>query len=480
MTDLPPIRLHREPGASVATGSTSVRFAPGAPDWVPVPLALPDGVAALTVRYDYPRVKVPAGRAGNACDLGVLDPERFRGWSGGARTGFTLAGDTATPGYLPGPLPAGTWQLLLAPYQVSAGGFEARIEVEARFGPTAPTPAPAYPAESVPGRGPGWYRGDGHLHSVYSDGRRTPAEIAALARAAGLDWIISTEHNTPAAHPVWGPLAGDDLLIMVGEEVTTRNGHLLAAGIDPGTWIDWRFRARDHAIGATVQRIRDHGGLAVAAHPHSPIVAGRWKFGWDPVDLIEVWNGVWTLDDEAALESWDAQLVRPDGRWRPAVGDSDAHSDPDVVGLPQTVVWAEALSRPAVLAGLAAGRCWIADAAEVAVGLTATDGERTAGIGERLAVGPTDPVTVRAEVACVPDGVLRLITDEGEALAQRLGPDGTATVAWRTSAAVSSYVRLEVRRPRADGEVGPGTLETRELPYGPMAALTNPVFLDPR
>jgi predicted metal-dependent phosphoesterase TrpH len=41
--------------------------------------------------------------------------------------------------------------------------------------------------------------GDTHLHTVHSDGRRTPAEVAAGARAAGLDFIVSTDHNTSSA-----------------------------------------------------------------------------------------------------------------------------------------------------------------------------------------------------------------------------------------------------------------------------------------
>jgi predicted metal-dependent phosphoesterase TrpH len=34
---------------------------------------------------------------------------------------------------------------------------------------------------------------------VHSDGRRLPEEVAAGVRAAGLDFIVSTEHNTSSA-----------------------------------------------------------------------------------------------------------------------------------------------------------------------------------------------------------------------------------------------------------------------------------------
>jgi len=41
------------------------------------------------------------------------------------------------------------------------------------------------------------------VHSVYSDGKLTPEQLAAGARAAGLDFIATTEHNTSSAHDAW-------------------------------------------------------------------------------------------------------------------------------------------------------------------------------------------------------------------------------------------------------------------------------------
>lgn len=81
-------------------------------------------------------------------------------------------------------------------------------------------PGKGAPLTRIAGRGRGWYRGDLHVHSVYSDGRLKPAELAAAARAAGLDFIATTDHNTTAAHWVWREAAGDDLLVILGEEVT--------------------------------------------------------------------------------------------------------------------------------------------------------------------------------------------------------------------------------------------------------------------
>ncbi|GHF58122.1 phosphoesterase [Streptomyces mashuensis] len=458
------------------TRTLTGRLPAGAPDYVYLPVEVPAGVRELAVSYTYDRPEVPPGTLGNACDVGIFDERGtalggagFRGWSGGARTEFVVGTERATPGYLPGPVRPGTWHVVLGPYTVAPQGMAYEVRVTLRYGPAGRTPAVVHPPQRAAGRGRAWYRGDNHLHSVHSDGRRTPAEIAAAARAAGLDWITTTEHNTTSAHGAWQGLWGDDLLILTGEEVTTRNGHVLALGTDPGVFVDWRYRARDGAGQGAFARfaraIRRAGGLVVPAHPFADCPGCSWKFGYEHADVVEVWNGPWTPDDEMAVAAWDAGLAaaaRGGGRWLPAMGNSDAHREPQVVGLPQTVVLADSLSRQDLLAGLRAGRSWIAESS--AVGLTfeayGARGGR-AGIGGRLRVRADDePVTVRLGVTGVPGAVVRLVTDQGPVFTAPLPADGR--LEWGTSAARSAYVRAEVRRGGADR---------------PMVALTNPVFL---
>ncbi|MET9432207.1 CehA/McbA family metallohydrolase [Streptomyces sp. NPDC003036] len=471
------------PGVSFAGGRTEVvlrgTLPPGSPDYVYVPVEVPRGVRELRVSYAYDRPAVPAGTQGNALDIGVFDERGtepggrgFRGWSGGARSEFFLRADAATPGYIPGPVRPGTWHIALGPYTVAPQGLAYTVTVGVAYGPTAPTPRPVYPPERARGRGRAWYRGDCHLHSVYSDGRRTPAEIAAAARAAGLDFINTSEHNTHAAHAAWEGLWGDDLLILTGEEVTTRNGHVVAVGTDPGTFVDWRYRARDNRFGHYARAIRRAGGLVVPAHPHAACVGCAWKYGFAEADAVEVWNGPYTPEDEVALADWDSTLTRAGRglRWLPAMGGSDAHREPQRVGEPQTVVLADELSREAILAGLRAGRSYVAESAAVSLAFSASGGRgEHAGIGERLRVASPDaPVTVRLEVAGAPGCVVRFVTDQGVLHTAALPASGAGAVEWSTTAAYAAYVRAEVRHP---GAGLPGGLP------GALAAFTNPVFL---
>ncbi|WP_225845374.1 CehA/McbA family metallohydrolase [Streptomyces sp. HPF1205] len=475
-------------GGGDLTRTVTGHLPTGTADFVYLPVEVPPGVRQIAVSYTYDRPGVPAGTVGNACDIGVFDQRGielggrgFRGWSGGARTEFAISGDQATPGYLAGPVEPGTWHVVLGPYTVAPQGLDYSVTVTLTLGQAAKPVAPAYPPDHAPGRGRAWYRGDCHLHSVHSDGKRTLEQLAALARAARLDFINSSDHNTNGAHAYLGPYAGrgtspgegdgTDLLILTGEEITTRNGHFLAIGVDAGEWIDWRYRARDDAFDRFARQIRRAGGIVVPAHPYGLSLAGQWKFGYDNVDAIEVWNGPWTPDDEATLQTWDNLLTgaarRGDGRWIPAMGNSDAHRDPDVVGLPQTVVLADGLDRRSLLAGIRAGRSWIAESADVQLSLTAAGphGEH-AEIGGRLEVAPEDEVTVSLRVDGVPaDSVLRLLTDEGQMVAEPLPSSGL--LEWRTTASLATYVRAEVRHPAPAGSVLPGA----------PAALTNPIWL---
>ncbi|MGW1081666.1 CehA/McbA family metallohydrolase [Kitasatospora sp. NPDC002522] len=462
----------------------------GAADFVYLPVEVPKGVREIAVSYSYDKPAVPAGTPGNSCDIGIFDErgtelggEGFRGWSGGFRTAFSIARDQATPGYLPGPVNAGTWHVVLGPYQVAPQGLDYSVQVTLRFGAPGPAFTPSYPAERAKGRGRAWYRGDCHLHTVHSDGRRLPEEVAAGARAAGLDFIVSTDHNTSSSHGVWGPLAGPDLLIVTGEEITTRNGHWLALGLEPGQFVDWRYRSRDDQFPRFARQVHRAGGLVVPAHPYCPYVACQWKFGYDDADAVEVWNGPWTYDDESTVDTWDGRLavaLRENRRWLPAMGNSDAHSVPQVIGSPHNVVYAEDLTRDAVLAGLRAGRSWLAESSSVQLELTATGHGRQVGIGEELSVPADAPVDVRLTVSGVPGGTVRLITDEGQMHQESLPADGTGTVVWRTTASLAAYVRAEVRHPKADGAPGKGNAMGPDLPWGPMAALTNPIVLRTR
>ncbi|MFJ9060470.1 CehA/McbA family metallohydrolase [Streptomyces sp. NPDC102409] len=324
----------------------------------------------------------------------------------------------------------------------------------------------SFPPARAVGRGAAWYRGDCHVHSVHSDGELTPEELAIRGRAAGLDFMATTEHNSAAGAGVWGHLAADDFLIILGEEVTTKTGHWLALGLEPGKVIDWNYQVRDGLIDKSLDQVHRLGGLCVAAHPHAPYPSGDFMFPFRGFDVVEVWNGLWTssrpwnADNEAALAEWGRSLAADmrTGSWRPAMGNSDTHLDGQI-GIPHTVVLAEELNTDAILTGIRTGRSWIAESAHVDVTFTAHADGHVVGVGEELTTHG-GRVEVRAAVRGVPVGAVSFHTDGGMVHRASLPGDGAGVVQWDTTAEESLFVRLEIRHPNGD-----------------VAALTNPIIL---
>jgi predicted metal-dependent phosphoesterase TrpH len=110
-------------------------------------------------------------------------------------------------------------------------------------------------------------RADLHIHTLASDGVSSVADILDHAEnRAHLDVIAITDHErVDAAHAARGmaEARGLRVQVIVGEEVTTRGGHVL------GLFIDRRIRPWG-SLKSTVARIHEQGGLAIIAHPLVP------------------------------------------------------------------------------------------------------------------------------------------------------------------------------------------------------------------
>jgi hypothetical protein len=325
----------------------------------------------------------------------------------------------------------------------------------------------ASPPPPTPTHGPGWYRGDLHLHTVHSDGQYDVAELIAAAHANGLDFIVSTDHNTSAANRAWPAYRGDPLLVVAGEEVTTRHGHWLAVGLPEHGWVDWRYAPRDGVFPRFAADVRGVGGMVVAAHPAVPLPGSAWEFGYAHVDALEVWNGRWNIDDEVSLRIWQ-RLLRQ-GRRVAAVAGSDSHGPHQPVGVPQTVVHAAELSTRALVECLRRGYSYIAQSGSVTIELAATcpsrDGADVAGPGQVLRVSPETRVTVSAVISGAPGTRAALITAGGSAGNATIAGSDPTRLQWEIDAAGARFARVEIR-------------QSSRHPFGAMVGLTNPVWLE--
>ena len=130
---------------------------------------------------------------------------------------------------------------------------------------------------------------DLHSHSTASDGTDPPAEVMRRARAAGLDVIALTDHDTLAGHAEARGALPPGLALVPGMELSCRlhghSVHLLAYHVDPAhaglaeqlhaITTDRLRRARDMVgrlrelgVDITWERVAAIAGDGVVARPH--------------------------------------------------------------------------------------------------------------------------------------------------------------------------------------------------------------------
>jgi predicted metal-dependent phosphoesterase TrpH len=175
-------------------------------------------------------------------------------------------------------------------------------------------------------------RADLHIHTLASDGISGVEEVLDHAvNRAHLDVIAITDHERIDAAVAAKQIAegrGLPIEVIVGEEVTTRNGHLIGLFMKQrlGPWRSMRD---------TVARIHDQGGVAIVAHPlvPYPLCASRRTILrlLDEPDPRYHPDGIEAFNPTTAGMRWTRNVpafVAQTGR--AAIGSSDAHRAPDL------------------------------------------------------------------------------------------------------------------------------------------------------
>ena len=178
--------------------------------------------------------------------------------------------------------------------------------------------------ERVEGRG----RADLHIHTVASDGTATVTAILEhIERNTDLDLIAISDHERIDAALAARAMATDRGLraeVIVGEEVTTLGGHLLALFID-------RPIRPYRSLRATIAAVHEVGGLAIPAHPlvPYPLCAQGWvlrRLLDDPDPAVRP-DALETFNPTTLGKPWHGRVTRfADEHGLAHVGSSDAHA----------------------------------------------------------------------------------------------------------------------------------------------------------
>ena len=429
-----------------------------------LPFDVAPGTTRVEVGYSWadvsPAPSTPLTQS--VLDLGLWDadgyrtPAGFRGWSG-SRQGKTAEGqdpvflqaDVAERGYVPGPVEAGTWWVELGIAAVAPGGLTYTATVTCSS-PTvgAPFVADRVDPLHVADPAPGWYAGDFHMHGYHSNPSAPPFDdgdpsdvdsFVDFARAAGLDFLPVTDYVTLQHHDELGPVqrANPDLVLWPGREIITYFGHATVFGETPSV-VEYRHGFEDVTLGEIQQQTVADGALFGVAHPTifpEPLFTSFCRgcefnvgddIDWSLVDTIEVLTGPILVDDsqaggpglpvqiqnpfvDSAIDLWEERLLAGDRIT--AISGSDDKAGPGL-GSSATQVYAESLSRPALIEAVRGGKAYVqtrgVDASPTLdLVATAPDGS-TGGMGDTIVA---DQATIDVTVTGADGQFLRVSRD---------------------------------------------------------------------
>ena len=156
-------------------------------------------------------------------------------------------------------------------------------------------------------------RVDFHCHTVFSpDSITSPESLVQTCRRKGVDRVVVTDHNR-----ISGALAAQALdpeLVIVGEEIFTLKGEILAAYVSEEV-------PPNLSPQETIRRLRDQGAFISVSHPFDKLRNGAWKEG----DLLEI------LPEVDAIEVFNSRCLKPQFN-KLAKRFAEVHNVPGTVG----------------------------------------------------------------------------------------------------------------------------------------------------
>lgn len=210
----------------------------------------------------------------------------------------------------------------------------------------------------------GWYAGDFHTHTLYSDGKLSREENIEVAKKRGLSFFSPTDHNFNQTK-----FPDSDLLIIEGTEITSKYGHVNIFFTNESIFEkysveylnteDWLLKVLED-IKREVYSIN---------HPFMDTFEFLVKdYNLSNLKFMEIINDpTYTTSIDAmekALKAWD--ILLQNGYEVYGIGGSDSHLYPDekyenasypsLLGDPKTFVFSRNLSKDEIKKAMLAGK----------------------------------------------------------------------------------------------------------------------------
>ncbi len=226
---------------------------------------------------------------------------------------------------------------------------------------------------------------DLHVHSHHTRGcPLAPRDVVRRAKEAGLDGVAFTDLNTlEGLAEIRAAAAEEGFLALCGVEVATDRGHYLCFFPDPA-----KVPAPAQAFGSAtpwpvrdvLARVREMGGVAIAAHPYDKTVE---RPGGDVIFTLDGLSAIEGLNARRKGPANDLAVEAADHMGLPCTGGSGALDALDPIGKAATLFKEPVASEADLVRQLRAGTVFC-----VAVGVSPAppehgDRDRRSRVGER-------------------------------------------------------------------------------------------------
>lgn len=170
-----------------------------------------------------------------------------------------------------------------------------------------------------------WYKGNLHMHTTVSDGKRSPEEAIELYRAKGYDFLALTDHRKMSYSRMDG-----NMLLTGGVEfdwlLDDQCIHIVGVGLTGEPQLDPPMRGA--CAQEAIDAINALDGVAILAHPSWSLNTLEITMPLTGLAAMEIYNSTsgipWNAARADASQFVDLTYVH--GKYTPVVASDDSHT----------------------------------------------------------------------------------------------------------------------------------------------------------